>query len=139
MPRDVTEAEWRAMLLGHHHEAGVLRKMRHINGTIPSHPRCKICNVPFAGIGGVIFRMLGKRQFEKNPNFCRDCTITTQLGGVEIELTMLFADVRGSTTLGEKMSPMDFSKLMNRFYKARRPPTCSSRRMPGLTSWWAMR
>ena len=31
---------------------------------------------------------------------------------------MLFVDVRGSTSLAEKMSAVDFSRLMNRFYKA---------------------
>ncbi|HET6639886.1 MAG TPA: adenylate/guanylate cyclase domain-containing protein [Gemmatimonadota bacterium] len=39
-------------------------------------------------------------------------------GGAEIELSMLFVDVRGSTGLAEKMSPTDFGRLMNRFYKA---------------------
>lgn len=29
---------------------------------------------------------------------------------------MLFADVRGSTALSEQMTPMDFQKLINRFY-----------------------
>ena len=33
-------------------------------------------------------------------------------------MTMLFADVRGSTSLAEKMSTNEFSKLMNRFYDA---------------------
>jgi adenylate cyclase len=37
--------------------------------------------------------------------------------GVEVEITMLFADVRGSTTLAEKMSASDFGGLMNRFYE----------------------
>ncbi len=31
---------------------------------------------------------------------------------------MLFADVRGSTALAERMSAADFSRLMNRFYAA---------------------
>jgi len=31
---------------------------------------------------------------------------------------MLFADVRGSTSLAEKMSPSDFSQLINRFFNA---------------------
>jgi adenylate cyclase len=31
---------------------------------------------------------------------------------------MLFADVRGSTTLAEKMNASEFSRLINRFYKA---------------------
>jgi adenylate cyclase len=29
---------------------------------------------------------------------------------------MLFADVRGSTSLAEQMSPLEFSRLVNRFY-----------------------
>ncbi len=39
-------------------------------------------------------------------------------GGTEAEISMLFVDVRGSTSLAEKMSAADFSRLMNRFYKA---------------------
>jgi adenylate cyclase len=31
-------------------------------------------------------------------------------------MSMLFADVRGSTALSEMMSPTEFSKLINRFY-----------------------
>jgi len=30
---------------------------------------------------------------------------------------MLFADVRGSTSLAERASPTEFSQLMNRFYR----------------------
>jgi adenylate cyclase len=39
-------------------------------------------------------------------------------GGAEVEGTMLFADVRGSTALAEKMSPREFRELMERFYRA---------------------
>lgn len=42
----------------------------------------------------------------------------TYPGGAEIELSMLFVDARGSTSLAEKMRPADFSRLMNRFYDA---------------------
>ncbi|MCK4901471.1 MAG: adenylate/guanylate cyclase domain-containing protein [Anaerolineales bacterium] len=31
---------------------------------------------------------------------------------------MLFVDVRGSTTIAEKMDTLEFSRLMNRFYEA---------------------
>jgi adenylate cyclase len=62
-------------------------------------------------------RLLGKRQFSKNPNFCTTCLYGGEIGGVEIEISMLFADVRGSTTIAERMSASQFSKLMNRFYK----------------------
>jgi adenylate cyclase len=39
-------------------------------------------------------------------------------GGTEVELSMLFVDVRGSTSLAEKMNPSSYGRLMNRFYKA---------------------
>lgn len=39
-------------------------------------------------------------------------------GGAEIELSLLFADVRGSTHLAEGMSAAEFSLLLNRFYNA---------------------
>lgn len=38
-------------------------------------------------------------------------------GGAEVELSMVFVDVRGSTSLAEQMSATEFSRLMNRFYK----------------------
>ena len=39
-------------------------------------------------------------------------------GGTEVELSMLFVDVRGSTSLAERTSPSDYGRLMNRFYRA---------------------
>src|SRR4029077_20676041 len=37
-------------------------------------------------------------------------------GGAEVPCTLLFADVRGSTQLAERMSPREFSRLLNRCY-----------------------
>lgn len=37
-------------------------------------------------------------------------------GGAEVEISMVFADVRGSTTLAEGMRPTEFRHLINRFY-----------------------
>ena len=39
-------------------------------------------------------------------------------GGTELEISMLFVDVRGSSSLAERMTAADFARLMNRFYKA---------------------
>ena len=64
--------------------------------------------------------LLDKRQSNLNPNLCNACekfAIENQ-GGAEIELSLLFADVRGSTTLAEKMSALQFSQLINRFYNS---------------------
>jgi adenylate cyclase len=38
-------------------------------------------------------------------------------GGTELEISMLFVDVRGSTMIAEGMRAAEFSRLMNRFYK----------------------
>ncbi|HEY8438581.1 MAG TPA: adenylate/guanylate cyclase domain-containing protein [Candidatus Limnocylindrales bacterium] len=37
-------------------------------------------------------------------------------GGAEVECSLLFADVRGSTQLAERISPRQFTKVMGRFY-----------------------
>jgi adenylate cyclase len=37
--------------------------------------------------------------------------------GAEVELSMLFADIRGSSTLARQMTPLEFGRLMDRFYK----------------------
>jgi len=42
----------------------------------------------------------------------------TYPGGTEVELSLLFVDVRGSTSLAERTSPSDYGRLMNRFYRA---------------------
>jgi adenylate cyclase len=53
-----------------------------------------------------------------NPRFCNLCEQASREfpGGAEVEMSMLFADIRGSTALSEKMSPTEFSQLINRFY-----------------------
>lgn len=43
--------------------------------------------------------------------------MTEHPGGAIIELSFLFVDVRGSTTLAEGMSAAEFARLMNRFYE----------------------
>jgi adenylate cyclase len=63
-------------------------------------------------------RMIGKPPSRLTPELCLQCEAFARNipGGAEIELTMLFADVRGSTALAEQMSPYEFSQLVNRFY-----------------------
>ena len=95
------------------------KRLRRIFRMLPRDPRCKFCNAPFRGIGGTIVRaVFGKQQSVLNPRFCNMCDVAMRgfPGGAEVEMSMLFADVRGSTALSEKMSPMEFSRLINRFY-----------------------
>jgi len=86
---------------------------------LPRDPRCKICASPFDGMGGLVMRtVFGRGRSELNPQFCSICEdyVKKHQGGAEVEMSMLFVDVRGSTALSERMTPMDFQKLINRFY-----------------------
>lgn len=95
------------------------KRLRRIFRVLPREPRCKFCNAPFRGVGGTIVRVLfGKQRSVLNPRYCNMCDEASRQfpGGAEVEMSMLFADVRGSTALSEQMSAMEFSRLINRFY-----------------------
>lgn len=109
-----SDERWRAMLTNPHPR----RRLRRLHSRIPSAPRCKWCAAPFAGPGGLIMPLLGHARWAKNPKYCAGCfrALSQNHGGAEIECTLLFADVRGSTSLAEQMSPREFTHLMGRFY-----------------------
>jgi adenylate cyclase len=112
-PELTPEEQWYKMLT---EGEPVPRHIYHLNGLLPSDPRCKLCASPFKGWGGFIMHLLGKDQSKYNPRFCQACEIFDHPGGAEVPLTMLFADVRDSTKLAERMSAREFSQLINRFY-----------------------
>ena len=115
MPTDPTlEEQWYKMLT---EGEPIPRRLYHIHGLLPSDPRCKICGSPFKGWGGFLMHLMGRDQSRYNPRFCEKCKVFEHPGGAEVTLTMLFADVRGSTTLAEGMSAREYSQLINRFYK----------------------
>jgi adenylate cyclase len=114
MPTELTpEEEWYKMLT---EGEPIPRHIYHFLGLLPSDPRCKLCAAPFKSWGGFIMHLLGRDQSRYNPRFCQKCQVFEHPGGAEVSLTMLFADVRGSTTIAEQMSAREFSRLMNRFY-----------------------
>jgi adenylate cyclase len=97
------------------------RRQRNLFRLLPGSPRCKNCYAPFQGTGSIIVKTFyGKVPSNLNPQLCNICEQFAQQfqGGAEIELSLLFADVRGSTTLAETMNPTQYSQLINRFYKA---------------------
>jgi adenylate cyclase len=109
---------WRQVLTG---EIGDFIMMRGIFRRIPSDPRCKMCNAPFHGLGGQVARLaLRKGRSKINPQFCNGCYnyLAAHPGSAEIEMTLLFADIRGSTTLAQELGTTAFSQLINRFYVA---------------------
>jgi adenylate cyclase len=94
-------------------------RLHHFFNILPHDPRCKLCHAPFDGVGGMVVGALyGRKQSSLNPNFCNVCEDFAKKfpGGAEVEMSMLFVDVRGSTALSEQMTPMEFQKLINRFF-----------------------
>jgi adenylate cyclase len=105
--------EWRTILTDGH--AATVRARR-LFRMLPSAPRCKVCNSPFGGVGGRIVGLAGFRPSRKNPTLCTRCCDVLPVGGAEVDVAVLFADVRGSTSLGEGVAPAQFAELLNRFY-----------------------
>ena len=106
---------WRTILTEGH---GSLVKARRVFRHLPSAPRCKVCSNPFAGVGGRVMGAAGFRPSRKNPALCSRCCDSLPPGGAEVDVAVLFADVRGSTSLGEQSAPHEFAELLNRFYAA---------------------
>lgn len=111
----VSDPQWRGVLEGT--EPGFVQGRRFFR-MIPSSPRCKLCAAPFAGVGAPVMRLLDRGPWGKNPNICGFCfkQLERHHGGAEIDLTLLFGDIRGSTAIAESMEPGSFHLLMARFY-----------------------
>ena len=91
------------------------QRLRRLNRAMPSSPRCKLCLRPFAGLGRVLPGP-GFSRSRKNPNFCKSCFEQAPVGCRDLEVGVLFADVRGYTALSESLPSGEVTELMNRFY-----------------------
>src|SRR6478735_5619856 len=112
------EQEWHDLLSGKYAERASKSPFRFL----PSNPRCKLCKAPFKAPGGLFLRPFGFAPWAKNPRICgrcfkeidkhaRRCPSPVEgemVAGAEVELSMLFADVRGSSELARRMSVVDF-------------------------------
>ena len=136
MPDELDQDEFRRILIGEHPGlATIRRRMLHL----PSDPRCKLCSAPFGGPGGAVLRHFGFARFPGNPAICQNCISGFRkkgMTGAEIPTTLLFVDIRGSTALGERLTPTEFRDYLARFYAigskaildARRPGRQAGRR-----------
>src|SRR5271156_3532499 len=95
-----------------------LVRARRVFRYLPSAPRCKVCSNPFGGPAGRVLAAAGFSPSRKNPNLCTRCCDVLPVGGAEVDVAVLFADVRGSTALGKRFAAADFAALLNRFYTA---------------------
>lgn len=86
---------------------------------LPHDPRCMFCLSPFEGVGGRIATIIGKGRSNEDPRFCNACIKfgRDHPGGAYVDLAMVFADVRGSTALAERIGNREFSQLIDRFFQ----------------------
>jgi adenylate cyclase len=91
---------------------------RPIFSRIPSDPRCQLCGSPFRGFGGRLMKVIGKEQSDVNPRMCNTCekVMIGHHGGATVPGSMLFADIRGSTAMAERVTPGEFHAFLNRYY-----------------------
>jgi adenylate cyclase len=111
-----THAKWRDLLNGTHTDLVWARRLlRHI----PSEPRCKLCLSPQSGVGAPLVALFGFGKYPRNPQLCNNCFRMARRwpGGAEIEITALFADVRGSTGLAETMSSAEYSNAVEDYVR----------------------
>jgi adenylate cyclase len=90
-----------------------LPRLRRMYRWLPSDPRCRLCLVPFGGVG----KLLRIAPSRKNPEFCTDCIEAAPVGAYEREVGILFADIRGFTAWSEKRSPAEVTAGLTRFYE----------------------
>ncbi|HSN76765.1 MAG TPA: adenylate/guanylate cyclase domain-containing protein [Anaerolineae bacterium] len=112
---------WRAYLTGDHSGLGLTVTMaKRVFKWLPSDTRCRVCNAPFQGLGGAAVSLIGfgAGRSSFNPSLCGRCEtiVKKHQVGMETQLTMLFADVRGSTSLAEQIGAVKFHRLINRYY-----------------------
>jgi adenylate cyclase len=110
------DERWRAALLGTNpiQRAG-LDFFRHL----PSPPRCQLCATPFKGPFAPLLGLIGKKPFPRNPRYCSFCVsgVLRKKVGAEVEMSALFADVRGSTPMAERLGATGLHDALDRFYR----------------------
>ena len=93
-------------------KTGFIGRLRRMLRIIPSEPRCRFCQAPFGGVGKVI----AIRPSSANPNYCRSCFDALPTATYELDVGMLFADLRGFTSWSESRDSRDATDLVTRFY-----------------------
>ena len=85
---------------------------------LPSNPHCIECGIPMSGIGGGALRFMGSTPSSFSSRLRSGCERAARKyeSGAEVELTMVFADVRDSTPLAEEKGVSGFREIINRFY-----------------------
>lgn len=109
-------ARWVAMLTGESAFGFAQRSARRLFALMPSPWRCKFCNAPFRGPYAGTMKWLGYAPSRKNPHLCARCLEYAPEGGAIVPVAVLFADVRGYTSLCEQLTPAQVTEFVHRLY-----------------------
>jgi len=90
---------------------------RRLFGLLPSPWRCKFCNAPFRGPYAGAVKRIGYAPSRKNPQVCARCIERAPEGGAIVPLAILFADVRGYTSICEQRPAAEVHEFLQRFYQ----------------------
>jgi adenylate cyclase len=78
--------------------------------------------VPLRGLSSLPFRAIGLKPSRMNPNTCTFCelafTTIMRARNIDIDASVMFADLRGYTSLTETLQPEVMSELLDTFYDA---------------------
>src|SRR5258708_1632082 len=98
-------------------------------GIVMSAERSRICKgcwqqlrlpVPLRGIASLPFRIFGIRPSRMNPNTCTVCemmfTKVMRATKISVEVSVLFADLRGYTALSQSLPVAQIAALLDVFY-----------------------
>ena len=124
-------ARWLGILKGDSVMALPQRVGRRLFSLVPAALRCKFCNAPFRGRYAGIFGKVGYTPSRKNPNICERCIERAPEGGALVPVSVLFADVRGYTSIAEGLSSVATTALLHRFYGRLRVPFWPTMRSSG--------
>ena len=97
-----------------------IKLRRKLSMMVPAGVHCFECGLPLAPVGAWLTRLFGVRPSSFSPHLCNICEKAAREsgGGAEARLSLLFADVRGSTSLAASQSTGEYRALIQRFYKA---------------------
>ncbi|HKJ28083.1 MAG TPA: adenylate/guanylate cyclase domain-containing protein [Anaerolineales bacterium] len=114
----MVEDTWRELLTNG--ESEIEKRYRKIFRMFNSDIKCKWCSLPFDHPASPFLHLIFKKKPSQfNPRFCNICDEFAHKfqGGAEVDIAMVFADIRGSTTIAENMSPTEFKNLIDQFYR----------------------
>mgnify|MGYP001094563990 CR=1 FL=1 len=90
------------------------RRLTTSRQTVRFAPECLVCGTRLEGMAGSLLRLVGIRRSAHNPNVCTRCGTHLEEGRI-LEITVLFADLSGFTSITEELGTQGIHSIVNPF------------------------